>query len=54
MDDLDSLEYLELIQKLEKVFGVLVPDQRAQEVQTLGELCVLVDELRAAKDHVSS
>jgi len=57
--DLESLEFLELCHRLEQVFDVVIPDQKIAEVKTVGELCRVVDDLRAARikeisDYVSS
>jgi acyl carrier protein len=51
LDDLaiDSLEYIELIRRLEQVFCVRIEERDLEDVTTLGELCRLVDRLRTTK-----
>jgi acyl carrier protein len=51
LDDLaiDSLEYIELIRRLEQVFDVRIEEKDLEDVTTLGELCRLVDSLRNSK-----
>jgi len=46
---IDSLEYIEMIQRLEQVFGVRIEEKDLENVSTLGELCCLVDGLRNSK-----
>lgn len=54
---IDSLEYIEMIRRLEQVFGVRIEEKELENVSTLGELCRLVDGLRNSKgiqNYVSS
>lgn len=43
---IDSLEYIEMIRRLEQVFSVRIEEKELEHVSTLGELCRLVDRLR--------
>lgn len=50
MDDLaiDSLEYLQMIVNLEKIFGIKIEEKDLEPVVTMGDLCRVVDGLRKA------
>lgn len=47
---IDSLEYIEMIHQLEKVFKIRIEEKDLEDVNTLGELCRLCDDLRRQKD----
>ena len=44
---IDSLEYISMIRRLEQVFSVRIEESQLEEVKSLGDLCRLVDKLRA-------
>ena len=46
---IDSLEYIELIRRLEQVFDVRIEEKDLEDVNTLGELCRLCDFKRNTK-----
>lgn len=43
----DSLDVVEMVMKIEEEFGVDIPDERAEEVQNLGDAVKLIEELKA-------
>ena len=49
IDDLgaDSLDVVEMVMKIEEAFGIELPDERAEEVQTLADAVRVVEELMA-------
>lgn len=49
MDELamDSLHVFELILELEKMYGFEVPEERIDNIKTIGDLVTVVDELTA-------
>ena len=51
IDDLaiDSLEYIELLHRLEQVFSIQIEEEDLKNVVTFKDLCEVVDKLRAAK-----
>lgn len=46
MDSMDSLEYLQFTQRLEKEFGVTLKDEDAQKAVTFRDLQALVEKLK--------
>jgi acyl carrier protein len=44
---IDSLEYISMIRRLEQVFSVTIEESQLEQVKSLGDLCRLVDKLRA-------
>jgi acyl carrier protein len=45
--DIDSLEYIELIRRLEQIFSIRIEEEDLQAIVTLGDLCRVVDRKRA-------
>ncbi len=45
---LDSLDFLDLILELEKLYGITITDQELAESKTVGDLLRVVDSLRTA------
>lgn len=45
---LDSLDFLDLILELEKLYGITITDQELAEAKTVGDLLRVVDSLRTA------
>lgn len=45
-DDLniDSLEEIEIVMTLEKRFSIYVPDEKAEEIKTVGDVIILIEE----------
>lgn len=39
----DSLDTVELIMELEKVFGVSIPDEEAEKIQTVGDAIAYIE-----------
>lgn len=46
MDSMDSLEYLQFTQRLEKEFGVTLKDEDVQKAVTFRDLQALVEKLK--------
>lgn len=46
MDSMDSLEYLQFTQRLEKEFNVILKDEDVQKAVTFRDLQALVEKLR--------
>lgn len=46
IDDLgaDSLDVVEMLMELENEFGVNVPDEKAQELKTVGDIVKFIDD----------
>ncbi len=44
----DSLSIMEIILAVEERFGLTIPDERLEEVETVGDLCELLASLLAA------
>ncbi len=42
--DLDSLDLLELLMKLEERFGVVIPDEKMNKVRTVRNVCEIFSE----------
>ena len=47
---IDSLEYIELVRRLEAMFGIEINEKELERVETFGELCNVVDRLRKRAD----
>jgi len=45
--EIDSLEFVDLILRLEQQFNVKIEDEMIAKILTVGELCGLIDRLRA-------
>jgi acyl carrier protein len=53
VDDLgaDSLDVVELVMALEEEFGIQIPDEEAEKIQTVGQAVQYIEEhLQAAKE----
>lgn len=40
----DSLDTVELIMEFEKAFGIQIPDEAAEKIQTVGDVIALLEE----------
>ncbi len=51
VDDLgaDSLDTVELVMALEEEFGIEIPDEEAEKIQTVGDAIKYIEEKAAAK-----
>ena len=51
VDDLgaDSLDTVELVMALEEEFGIEIPDEDAEKIQTVGDAIKYIEEKNAAK-----
>ncbi|PIQ87288.1 MAG: acyl carrier protein [Candidatus Omnitrophica bacterium CG11_big_fil_rev_8_21_14_0_20_45_26] len=51
VDDLgaDSLDTVELVMALEEEFGIEIPDEDAEKIQTVGDAIKYIDEKTASK-----
>ncbi|HNV86699.1 MAG TPA: acyl carrier protein [Candidatus Omnitrophota bacterium] len=51
VDDLgaDSLDTVELVMALEEEFGIEIPDEDAEKIQTVGDALKYIDEKSSAK-----
>jgi acyl carrier protein len=47
--DVDSLEFVDLCQSLERAFDLTIPDEAIANVNTVGDLCRVVEALRTAR-----
>lgn len=47
--DVDSLEFVELCQRLEEIFGIEIPDEKLIGVNNLRDLCNVINDLRTAR-----
>ena len=45
----DSLDTVELVMALEEEFGIEVPDEQAEKLQTVGDVIKYVEESQSAK-----
>ena len=48
--ELDSLDALNLVFELEEAFDIMIPDDKAFEMKTVGEMVEGIDKLLAAKE----
>jgi acyl carrier protein len=48
--DMDSLDALNLVFELEEAFDIEIPDEKAFEMKTIGEMVAGIDKLREIKD----
>ena len=48
--EMDSLDALNLVFELEEEFDVEIPDEKAFEMKTIGEMIAGIDKLREIKD----
>lgn len=46
---LDSLERVEVLMAAEDLWAIEIPDEAAERINTVGEACDLIDELRRAR-----
>ena len=46
----DSLDTVELVMELEEEFDVTIPDEKAEEIQTVGQAVAYIEEHTKSKD----
>lgn len=46
----DSLDTVELVMELEEEFDITIPDEKAEEIQTVGQAVAYIEEHTKSKD----
>lgn len=42
----DSLDIIEMLMTLEEEYGITIPDDKINQVKTVGEICTLIESLK--------
>ncbi len=42
----DSLDIIEMLMTLEEEYGITIPDEKINQVKTVGEICALIESLK--------
>ena len=45
---MDSLDFVEILMGVERLYGIYIPDDRADKCETVGDFVTLVNEIRNA------